>query len=148
MGAVIWQLISGREIPSPTQADGTVLPIAIADPQWIRSKSFVPPALDATALAFYSTELVALTYSMCLHDDQARPTCEQILRRLNAFLSSAANPTPGLREAPAGDQRYQGSHRLQLPASHADTYSVGLALNTIPMDLFDGDAGAFPPPFV
>lgn len=146
MGAVVWQMLSGREIPRPTQDDGTRLTPVITDPQWVRRKNFVPPPLDATAQAFYSLELIALTYSMCQHDDQARPTFDEILRRVHSFLRSDENPAPGLREAPADSPLYQGQHRLELPAAYADTYYVGLALNAVPMGSFDGDADTFIPP--
>lgn len=142
MGAVVWQMLSGRDIPVPIGPDGQDLPLNIADPQWFRAKSFVPPALDATAQSFYSDELISLTYSMCQHDDQARPTFRQILNRMNRFLRSPGCPAQGLREAPASDPRYQGLYSMPLPD---DRYAVGLALNAVSLDAFGGDDAAFPP---
>lgn len=142
MAALVWRMLSGRDIPGPTRLDGVAIPTNITDPQWFRAKEFVPPALDATAQNFYSDELISLTYSMLQHDDQARPTFRQILNRMNRFLRSPGCPAQGLREAPANDPRYQGLYGVPL---REDQYAVGLALNAVPLDAFGGDDAAFPP---
>lgn len=146
-GTALWQLLSQSGIPLPTDTAGNTQQPILSDPNWYRRKNFEPPALDGTATAYYSPTLVALIRSMCRHDDQSRPTFNQILKRTRAFVNSLDYPARGLREAPASDPRYAfGPYHLRRPRHfRGDEYPLGLAMNAVPMEAFcRGPGGSLP----
>ncbi|KAM3424906.1 hypothetical protein BST61_g6880 [Cercospora zeina] len=98
IGAVFYEVLTGMPLPSISDEETG---IDLYNPETVRQMQFEPPALDATARAYYSQEMRDLIYAMMRHVATARPSFRKILKTAHKFADSPRNRARGLRDAPA-----------------------------------------------